>query len=296
MSKSSNEIKNEDYEEKVIIYLDILGIGSFTKEASDKDLIEIYQMLESLTTQLPIDQFINSSDDFEVDMDQKRVKYHFSTLSDSIIISFSAKYLLLMTAFLSITKILQILLLDKGLLARGVVVLGKIYHQGNSSVIFGEGLVKAHAMDKSGYLPRITIDDELWNLYKRDFKENKIAFITKLQVKGNLELLSELISQDTEGYIIVNDDNSITYNPFHKARIIIENNLKSTVSSFTKTIDNSIYCQKDKLQKCNNDLKKRNLSEEEQKKKLQEKRGLENTVRYWEYTKEQFDKYVVNQV
>lgn len=276
MNKPKYKVEREGYEEKVIIYLDILGIGNFTEERADEKLIEIYQKLENLYNRITVEKIINTYGLFNIDISPERLKFHFSILSDTIIISFSKKYLLILPMILRIPRALQLLLLQKGLLTKGVVIFDKIYHKNNSEVIFGKGLVRSYKMEKNLSLPQIVIEDKLWKMYEGDIKKLPNSLKTKLNATDNLEMLHSYVNCKKDFF---KQGDQIVYNHYNDARHVIEELLKSDVEFFSAIINKSIESQKEKL-------KKRNLESKA-------KGELERRVRYWEYAKEMFDKYVV---
>jgi hypothetical protein len=102
---------------------------------------------------------LNESDDFQ-----------FQTFSDSIVMSSAATLTGLLHIFHSITE-LNISLLKPGLLTRGAVARGKLYH--DRSVIFGPALLNAYGIETTvAKYPRVVLGREVY----QDFQRAKSSF------------------------------------------------------------------------------------------------------------------------
>ena len=149
--KQVDELEKK-YKKKVIIYLDILGIKDFTDKASDYELCELYCLLKNIADSFSKDyvlkRFLGEHSQLKIQIKIEDLDFSISILSDSIIISFSKKFLFLLPDFLRITRFLQIILIYNGLLARGAVTCNKIYHTKNdTTMVFGKGLVEAYMLE-----------------------------------------------------------------------------------------------------------------------------------------------------
>lgn len=225
--KQVDELEKK-YKKKVIIYLDILGIKDFTNKASDYELCELYCLLKNIADSFSADSFSkdNVLKRFLGEYSQLKIEdldFSISILSDSIIISFSKKFLFLLPDFLRITRFLQIILIYNGLLARGAVTCNKIYHTKNdTTMVFGKGLVEAYMLETQGDSPIVQIKTELWNEYKRMIeKKGKLQSIFKENCniedsseKGLIFAEKVVFYKSEEVFIIDNSTNKIYYNHF----------------------------------------------------------------------------------
>ena len=136
---------NKKYKKKIVIFLDIMGIKSYTKSATAEELCKVYLIWENISKNLIKDEvlknFAKFTDEttYNLEIDVKDLDLNISVLSDSLVMSFSKKYIIFLPWLLRIPRVLQIYLLSKGLLSRGVVIYDKIYQSKEKSIIFGKG-------------------------------------------------------------------------------------------------------------------------------------------------------------
>lgn len=168
----------DGYENKIICFLDILGMSNFVEKAeNDEKICEIYRMINNyIKNVLPIRFF---SESYCAD------KVTFSSLSDSVIISFPLSEIALLLPYtVMFASLFQYLMLCQGLSVRGFITLGKIYHNKNEPVIFGKGLVKAYQYEKKYIIsPRVVIDDKLIAKFDKYTKNDVETHINKLKNK-----------------------------------------------------------------------------------------------------------------
>ncbi len=134
------------YKEKIVAFIDILGFKRLINDESKFD--DIGAILK-----LP---YFMGQDNIVKMMKLKGVMM--TSISDSLVFSIGLKE---HGAMNKITKLLsaftQILLSQYGLLLRGGIAVGKLYH--DSDVVYGPGLVKAYELEnKFSIYPRIIID------------------------------------------------------------------------------------------------------------------------------------------
>lgn len=143
------------YEDRIVAYLDVLGWGA----AIQRSLVE-----PELVTTLGIAQnllvgYAGHLNSVRIMMgDSESDAVHVTQFSDTIIVS----------APISISGLEQVrsllwfvtgTLLQQGLLVRGAIVVGQVYHRNGS--IFGPALLDAHNGEKAACYPRVTIDRDL---------------------------------------------------------------------------------------------------------------------------------------
>lgn len=146
---------NNYYEEHVIAFIDILGfkehVGKTTTDANHA------KVLHDCLTYLNKVKIENYDGDYPLnDITRKEV----SVFSDSIVISYplsnpsSVFYLLL-----NIIHI-QLDLISKGILLRGGVTVGQLYHK--NGVVYGPAMNEAYAIEsKNAIYPRVVVDSKV---------------------------------------------------------------------------------------------------------------------------------------
>lgn len=143
-----------NYQNRVCLFLDILGFSEHVKQSTDKDGNEISQKVReigNLLQLLPIKMksFGNSNSDRQI-----------TQFSDSIVVSFQ---LTDKNAFIQLLDdIMQIVVnfILKGYLVRGGITYGKLLHRDN--IVFGPAMISAYELEsKIAIYPRIIFDREL---------------------------------------------------------------------------------------------------------------------------------------
>lgn len=194
----------KEYKKKVIIFLDILGIKNFTESAEDEDLFEVYSRLENIREfclkKENLEKFLEfEGKEFYSLADVDSLDINVSVLSDSLVISFSKKHLIVLSYILRMVRIFQIYLLSKGLLMKGIVIYDQIYQSNMNNMIFGKGLVNAYTQEQKIVDPVVEIDESLWDIYQKEINNNtKIkSYLTKFKYSGDIDSLVRLISFDS---------------------------------------------------------------------------------------------------
>lgn len=143
------------YEDRIVAYLDVLGWGAaIERSIADPELVATLGIAQNLLVGYAghlnnvRDMFGNSEDE----------AVHVTQFSDTIIVSapISARGLD------EVRRLLWFVtgtLLEQGLLVRGAIVVGPVYHRNGS--IFGPALLDAHNGEKAARHPRVTIDPDL---------------------------------------------------------------------------------------------------------------------------------------
>lgn len=152
-----SKTKIMQYEDRVTVFLDILGFKSMLNETYDfkkkEDNIEVIDNLVDVYN--IISSFWNGGDN---SLNEDHITSKFvSTFSDSIVISFRTDNDSAIFRTLSEVKILIMNLIYKGVIVRGAVSYGKLLH--NEKMLFGPALVEAYILEsKAENYPRIILD------------------------------------------------------------------------------------------------------------------------------------------
>lgn len=143
------ETKDYYYEDRVVAFIDILGFSELVKHSeSNNDLINY--ILEALHE-------MDSMKRLKSEEDEEIGQCEIAVFSDTIVLSYKADFLHLLT--FSVIY-LQAILLTKGILVRGGISQGKLYHRDN--IIFGPALIDAYLLESSSAkYPRVVIDGKL---------------------------------------------------------------------------------------------------------------------------------------
>ena len=141
------------YEDRIVIFIDILGFKRLVNETIDENGEEIPQKTEKINQILKIpDEYFEGDDISQSKMITK--------VSDSIIISF--KYNEQNEVWSSLLDIihLHINFLNHGVLIRGAISMGKLHH--SDSKLFGPSLVEVYLHEfKASIYPRIILDEKV---------------------------------------------------------------------------------------------------------------------------------------
>lgn len=171
-----------DYEDRLIIYIDVLGFSDFvnyttiSKVNPDEKIKQIDSFLTMIRT-----FFEDKSDKLKL-CNTKQV----TSFSDLIIVSINLNEI--DNIDLEIMNVFYLLLNAsyKGFLLRGSIVYGKLIH--TKDIIFGSGLIDAYNRERSiAKYPRVIIDSGV----VKDLKE--------LSNKKNTFSLEDIISYDIDG-------------------------------------------------------------------------------------------------
>lgn len=181
---------NPIYEERVVAFVDILGFSSMVQK-SEKDIKKTIEIRAAL---YEIENYKKINKDNRYDEMGSEV----TIFSDSIVISRSTewKYGDVFHTILDMLH-LQMELLSKGILLRGGITVGKLYHKNN--IVFGPAMIKAYKMEsQEAIYPRIIVDE---NLYERARKNCPEQNTEEMEVK----YIEDLLYTDIEdGYKFIN--------------------------------------------------------------------------------------------
>jgi hypothetical protein len=138
------------YSVRYVAFLDILGFSDIVRKTDhDPTPVRVNAIAESLTEIGSHHASVNESDDFQ-----------FQSFSDSIVMSSALTPKGLLHILNSISE-LSIRLLSVGLLLRGAIAKGNLYHDG--SVIFGAALLDAYAIETNiAKYPRLILSRDVY--------------------------------------------------------------------------------------------------------------------------------------
>jgi hypothetical protein len=184
-----------DYEDRLIIYIDILGFSNFVNYTSQTKIntSEKIKRIDNLLTM--IKNFF--SDEHEILRLSKTRQT--TSFSDLIVISISLEDIDYMDSEIYDVFYLLLNATIRGFLLRGAIVYGKIIHTKN--VIFGPGLIDAYNREKTiAKYPRIIIDDVI------------VADLKDLPSKSDSAKNCEhIISRDADGIYYIDFLKSVRY-------------------------------------------------------------------------------------
>jgi hypothetical protein len=147
------------YENRVVVFIDILGFRKFVADTIDIDGNEITKKIQGLH-----DAFMSMRYFFDMDKEtDTQATRQVTQFSDSVVISFLATERSEVFHTLFSIQLLLTELISKGILCRGGIAFGKLFH--DSKVIFGPALIKAYdAESKAALFPRIILDESIISL------------------------------------------------------------------------------------------------------------------------------------
>jgi hypothetical protein len=286
------------YSNKIIIFVDILGIKEFSLKSSDEKIQSLYKTIENflkINIKNTIESsFLRASEKFGIRdfLSFKDLEINTSIISDTVVISFPKKYVFLLHLISRSFSTFSLILLDYGLLYRGSIVYGKIFQSDCGRIIYGKGLTEAAIMEKENKLPVIKICPKLMKIYSESMTIDKLtSTLNDLKNKGsisfdNIELASASILQTASDFINKIDDINY-FNHFINIKSMDIDTIKkifkvkknqSIFDYFIKIMDKNI-----KKFKSDSELEKENVSKKIALLKIQAK---------WEFNRDLFCKNI----
>ncbi|MFJ7971345.1 hypothetical protein [Psychrobacillus sp. NPDC096389] len=153
------------YENRLVAFIDILGFSNHVRnsEKSNISFIELRDILKEIEEYIIKENKIQETQAvMQKHFNNKYNKLEYIQFSDSLIISTPIfNHTSIFSFTLQITY-LQAYFLNKGVLLRGGVSYGQIFHQGN--ICFGPAFIRAYKLENElADVPRIVIDTDLVN-------------------------------------------------------------------------------------------------------------------------------------
>lgn len=179
-----------NYEERITVFVDILGFKDILNETIDKDgndnTVSIDKLLLAYSTIREIWD-LDEENLLKMSMTSKQI----TTFSDCIVISFLAKESSEIFFTIQEVKWMVMRLLNLGILCRGAISYGKLIHTEN--VLFGPALVEAYILEsKAANYPRIILDRTIIDLAGKAKSEDH----TSLE---GIAYVEDLLEKDLDG-------------------------------------------------------------------------------------------------
>ncbi len=151
------------YDNRITVFLDILGFKQIIKSTEDKDGNDIEKNIKFLhDTILKIRELL----DIDIEGGHHAKSKQVTQFSDSIVISFKEKEESEVFYTISDIQTLVINLALRGIICRGGISYGKLIH--NDKMIFGPALVEAYETEsKAALYPRIILDKTIIDIGKK---------------------------------------------------------------------------------------------------------------------------------
>lgn len=182
------------YEERVVAFVDILGFSAMIceTEKNSKEIIEDSNKIRSVLQDIKDYQRNNEDNNY------KEMGSEVTIFSDSIVISKSMdwKYGDVFHTVLDMLH-LQMDLLSKGILLRGGITVGNLYHRDN--IVFGPAMIEAYKMESEcAKYPRIIVDENIYERAKKNCPEQNTE-------EMEIEYIDELLYKDVDdGRLFIN--------------------------------------------------------------------------------------------
>lgn len=174
-------IKN--YSQRVIVFMDILGFKNIVTNGNENSkLFDLMNYLKWL-----------SRANYEGILKEYDIGKEVTVFSDSIVISYDVNTLNGSSFYILLDIIhIQLDLASKGILVRGGVTIGNLYHE--KEIIFGPAMIKAYELEsKYAKYPRIIVDESLLEYAFQNPSEQHTA-------EMELYYLISLLKKDEDGY------------------------------------------------------------------------------------------------
>ncbi|MEK3977302.1 hypothetical protein MKZ20_21955 [Psychrobacillus sp. FSL K6-2684] len=215
-------IENEQYEERVIVFIDILGFREHINLSVKEP--DYFIKLRDVLNYISSYQKKNYGDGFRA---QKDIGKEVTVFSDSVVISYpvelpgSVYYLLMDIIYL------QLDMLQAGILFRGGVTVGKLCHDDN--IVYGPAMNEAYELEsKVAVYPRVIVSEKV---IKKGI-ENPLN-----PPKQELEYIASLLKQDFDEQYYIDFmsqwqevDDVLYFDALSKIKIVIEKAIEDTKS------------------------------------------------------------------
>ena len=177
-----------NYENRVTVFLDILGFKNIINKTLDKDNNDIEEEIDNIKEAIELIRFYFDDNDFS----KSKVVTNFS---DCIVISFKPEELSEIYYTISDIQDLFMCLIFSNIICRGAITFGKLIHTEN--MVFGPALVEAYSLEsKAAIYPRVLIESQIIDIAKKNHAFHHSGFT-------ELEYVNEMISKDSDDYLFV---------------------------------------------------------------------------------------------
>ncbi|MFC6224576.1 hypothetical protein ACFP2F_15105 [Hymenobacter artigasi] len=212
----------ELYENRVVLFLDILGFQKIIDETVVKEkeqtekvrhIIEALQEMKNIVSLIP-----------------KETSKIVTQFSDSIVVSFKEDDTKEISTFIGNINRMIVALFSKGILCRGAISYGKLFH--NDEFVLGPALVEAYQTEtEAAIYPRVIFDKSVLDIMKSNYTANSTHSYRAVHFDSTIGLHSKKDSDDK--YFIDYFANASQYleneslvNYYSSMRSIIINGLK----------------------------------------------------------------------
>lgn len=206
-----------NYENRYVLFLDILGFKKIIEATYDKDE-DVPNEIEKLYNALKTISKTNSRT-----TGSKRI----TQFSDSIVVSFNDIEQHEFSHLLDDISYMLFLLAFEGIVCRGAIAYGKFYH--DDKYLFGPALVDAYETEsKAAMYPRVIVDKSVINIYKEKSKS------THIKSRFRKDFIDGYLMEDLDDKLFIDyflnpltfaDSKEIYVNYLEKLRELISNGL-----------------------------------------------------------------------
>ena len=188
-----------EYEERLCLFLDILGFKSLIAESAQKkestkensiscDVGRIYSTLRAIDRVMKPTSYITLG---ELDNSSKQV----TQFSDSIVVSYKLEDRSAVFDMLYDIYFLQIELVQRRILVRGAITAGLLFH--DEQMVFGPALVEAVELEKLALYPRVILHHDIIDYGKRRHANHHSS-------KDEEKYIRSMLKQDLDGMYYIN--------------------------------------------------------------------------------------------
>lgn len=179
-------VTQEEYQERVIVFIDILGFREHIKKT-----VQDSEYFIKLRKTLNFIAHIKKDNDAE----EQRMGKEITVFSDSIVISYPAEQK--GSVFFLILDVVHIQLdmMQKGILMRGGLTVGKLCH--NDNIVYGPAMVEAYELETSAAIyPRVVVSEKVL--------ETAVFNVSPQHTpEQELEWVIGMLDKDTDGQLYV---------------------------------------------------------------------------------------------
>lgn len=178
-----------NYENRIVLFLDILGFKKIIEETEDKNEEDVNKTLFLIDTIKEMKEVVN--------VNSSSTSKNVTQFSDSIVVSFAENDVTEIKNFFYDLQRLVAKLLARGILCRGAISYGKLYHK--NDLVFGPALVDAYETESQAALyPRIILDQSLLDIMKYQYS-----------FRDSHEYRKVLFNSDVQSYLKIDSDDKL---------------------------------------------------------------------------------------
>ena len=142
------------YEDRIVVFLDILGFQKIINKTLQPDGSDNSSEIENLVNTFKDIECFTMPDHTELNNGKKVTQF-----SDSLVISFPVTLQGGLWSTLFDLRLLIINLINRNMLCRGAITIGKLYHD---KYVFGPALIEAYILESNiAYYPRVILSEKV---------------------------------------------------------------------------------------------------------------------------------------